>query len=440
VTTPDNAEYAGGGTAPLKADAASAGAPPDSGASGDRASAGTPRQRFRHWRRSRPFWGGLLVLLAGAEILMIPLMNVIMLAAAGLMMSMGLGGISGFLIGIVLTACGVLLWFDPAHRAFYGIIALAGGVISFPATNFGGFFLGLLLAITGGALAVGWTPLPLPDAAGGAPAVRPGGQGGGSPHERGRLSAGPDGGTALAAVLVAGAVVAGPLLGARPAAAAARPAPHPVLGARPAAASASPAPYPAASKGCVLIIFCPGPAPSPLPSLLPPPGIPVPLPSPRPSGVQRVTSPSVPPSAGIVAYTAPVTLSAGAVRVTGFAYQGVAKVPTPGGGTVRMMKFTAKTLTASSGVTASIAQGGNASSLSAASLGFTGGITLYAAKFSGRLLGVPVTLTPGNAESVFLRLLKSATPAVPLTMTGVVANQPVLVAGSFQGQFAMSAR
>ena len=158
MATPDNAGSAGGGTAPSRAGAAPAGGIAGSGAPGGRTRAGTARQRFRRWRRSRPFWGGLLVLLAGVEILLIPLTNVVMLAAAGLMMSMGIGGISGFLIGIVLTTCGVLLWFDPAHRAFYAIVGLAGGVISFPATNFGGFFLGLLLAVIGGALRI--RPIP----------------------------------------------------------------------------------------------------------------------------------------------------------------------------------------------------------------------------------------------------------------------------------------
>ena len=33
----------------------------------------TRRERFRAWRRTRPFTGGLLLLLAGLELLLIPL-------------------------------------------------------------------------------------------------------------------------------------------------------------------------------------------------------------------------------------------------------------------------------------------------------------------------------------------------------------------------------
>jgi len=141
----------------------------------------------------------------------------------------------------------------------------------------------------------------------------------------------------------------------------------------------------------------------------------------------------------VVAYTAPVVLSAGSARVTRFAYRGVATLPAAGGGSVRLMKFTATSFAAAGGIKGTITQGGHTTTLTASSLDFGGGITLYAARFSGRLLGVPVTLTPGSATSVLLHLLQSVTPAAPLTMTDVVANQPVLVAGSFQGHFAMSA-
>lgn len=474
MATPDNAGSAGGGTESTGAGAAAAGGTAGSGAPGDRTRAGTPRQRFRRWRRSRPFWGGLLVLLAGVEILLIPLTNVVMLAAAGLMMSMGIGGISGFLIGIVLTTCGVLLWFDPAHRAFYAIVGLAGGVISFPATNFGGFFLGLLLAITGGALAFAWTPgrpgrhaepdegigliLSAPPTAGEAAA-----DAGGRAAEpaawsrrsrqarrrgswRDRLPQRLGGGPALLALVLLAAAGGGPLLTAGRAAAAATPTPSPSqqgsLLTPGRAAAATPAPSP--SQHCVLIILCQGPSPSPglLPSPLPSiPGVPGGLlPGAAPGAAKKARkSPAAAGTPGIEAYTAPVVLSAGGARVTHFAYQGVAELPLPGGGTMRMMKFTAASFTAFSGINGTMAQGGHATTLTAGSLSFTGGITLYAAKFSGRLLGVPVTMTPGNAESVLLQLLKSATPAMPITMTDVVANQPIIVANSFQGQFTMSA-
>lgn len=67
---------------------------------------------------------------------------------------------------------------------------------------------------------------------------------------------------------------------------------------------------------------------------------------------------------------------------------------------------------------------------SAASATFSGNVVLYATKLSGKLLGVPLTLTPGNAESTLLQLLNTLTPLVPVTMTNVTADEPVVL-GSF---------
>ena len=55
---------------------------------------------------------------------------------------------------------------------------------------------------------------------------------------------------------------------------------------------------------------------------------------------------------------------------------------------------------------------------------------LYATKLSGNLGIIRLTLTPGNVVSTLLQLLNTLTPAIPLTLTNVVADQPVLLAGS----------
>jgi hypothetical protein len=148
-------------------------------------------------------------------------------------------------------------------------------------------------------------------------------------------------------------------------------------------------------------------------------------------------SPHTTATSGLVAYTDPVVLAAGQVHVSQFAYQGVTKLPTAGRGSVQVMKFTAGSFTASS-VNGTIKRDGYATRLTSPSLIFNGDITIYATKFSGRLLGVPVTLTPHNAESVLLQHLKSVTPHVPVTMTDVTANQPIMLANSLVGQLTMS--
>jgi hypothetical protein len=120
----------------------------------------TIRARWRAWRRSRPFWGGLLLVLSGLELLALPLTGVLVHGQIKLVIYIGIGGVFGILIGGLLIVCGIALWVNPAHRTFYSIAGLLLGLASFPASNLGGFFLGMLLAIIGGSLGFAWTPLP----------------------------------------------------------------------------------------------------------------------------------------------------------------------------------------------------------------------------------------------------------------------------------------
>ncbi len=113
---------------------------------------------WRAWRRSRPFWGGLLLLLAGLEMLLIPLTGVLARGQIKLVIYVGIGGIFGILIGALLIACGLALWFNHAHKTFYSIAGVLLAIISFIGTNLGGFFIGMLLGIVGGSLAFAWTP------------------------------------------------------------------------------------------------------------------------------------------------------------------------------------------------------------------------------------------------------------------------------------------
>jgi len=115
---------------------------------------------FRDWRRSRPFWGGLLLLLAGVELLAIPLLSVLAHGSVKVVIYIGIGGVFGVLIGGLLVACGLLIWFHPVQRVFYAIAGVLLAVASFVATNLGGFFFGMLLGVTGASLSFGWTPGP----------------------------------------------------------------------------------------------------------------------------------------------------------------------------------------------------------------------------------------------------------------------------------------
>lgn len=112
------------------------------------------RRRLRAWRRTRPFWGGLLVVLGGTELLLVPL------SPLAVLVSLGLGGVAAIGIGVALILAGLFLWFLPQARAYVSLHALLLSVLSFVATNLGGFLIGMLLGIAGSSLAFGWTPLP----------------------------------------------------------------------------------------------------------------------------------------------------------------------------------------------------------------------------------------------------------------------------------------
>ena len=109
---------------------------------------------FRHWRKGRPFPSGLLIVLAGLEIWAAPY------SSLGVMIHEGVAGFSAVFVGTLLIVFGLTVWFAPGYRGFSGIAAILLGLIALPTINIGGFIIGTLLALTGGGLAVAWTPRP----------------------------------------------------------------------------------------------------------------------------------------------------------------------------------------------------------------------------------------------------------------------------------------
>ncbi|MFD4247754.1 DUF6114 domain-containing protein [Streptomyces sp. NPDC058525] len=162
------------------------------------------RRRLRAWRRTRPFWGGLLLVLGGTELLLVPLSPLTVLV------SLGLGGIAAIGIGVALVLAGLFLWFLPQARAYVSLHALLLSVLSFVATNLGGFLVGMLLGIAGSALAFAWTPLD--DGDGGD--YEDGGADDGSPYVTRPDGAGPRvRAVVLPVVLLAALTAGGPLTG-----------------------------------------------------------------------------------------------------------------------------------------------------------------------------------------------------------------------------------
>ena len=465
------------------------------------------RAAWRRWRRSRPFWGGLLLVLSGLELLALPLTGVLVKGQIKLVIYIGIGGVFGVLIGVLLIAAGIVLWVNPMHRVFYGIAGIVLGIVSFPASNLGGFVLGMLLAIIGGALAFAWVPAE-PDSVHSAPAGRavdrgptgravdlaPSGRDGGdapadADDQRAEPSAGLDliteprpewEGTATIAEQAApgsdgGGLRIGDAPGHRTLAVAAMPAllVAGMLGTGGVAKAASTQP----EGNCILGIIClPSASPTPTPPGSAPSSTPTPAassspsgsasPSPTPSvGQSGTAGPSPTPSTSVSASPSPsgtstsgpaakskkvaekhaaapsaVTasaadsvLTAGSVTMTDFQYQGNVSMPVSGGSTEEMMEFTASSADLSGDVTVSVTQGGLTTDTSSPTLGFSDGMTLYATKLCGNLLGVaPICFTPSTVSAVLLSIANVVTAVAPITMTDVTTDQPLTTAGSLQ--------
>lgn len=186
---------------------------------------------------------------------------------------------------------------------------------------------------------------------------------------------------------------------------------------------------PTPSQTCILVIICFPVPPSSGPSSPPAPSLPLPLPLPLPS--PSATTPRDATAApGLVVSSATWTMTISSARMTGFTYKGNVSLPVAGGGTVRVMEFTVDSMSMSQAVTR-ITEDGQTGTETDASFSASG-VTMYATRLSGSILGVPVTFTPSTASAVLLSVANLATSLVPITMTGVTADQAVILAGQAQ--------
>jgi hypothetical protein len=114
-------------------------------------------RNFRRWRRARPFWGGYYLILSGLEIFVSGNMQL-----GALEVHFGPEGFQSYVIPLMLVLCGLLTWFTPGQRLFYGILGSLVAVYSLIGVNLGGFIVGMILGVVGGALTIAWTPVRVP--------------------------------------------------------------------------------------------------------------------------------------------------------------------------------------------------------------------------------------------------------------------------------------
>ena len=122
------------------------------------------RLRFRSWRRTRPFWAGLLAMIAGVPIMYLPYAH---LSLGGMTVAMSTtAGAGSLIIGILLMVLGLTAWYQPAVRFFAGVATTLLTLVSIPVSNLAGFGLALIPGLVGGGLMVAWAPLKEPEAVG----------------------------------------------------------------------------------------------------------------------------------------------------------------------------------------------------------------------------------------------------------------------------------
>jgi hypothetical protein len=423
--------------------------------------------RFRLWRRGRPFWGGLFLILSGLE----------MFASANLELDnikihIGPQGFYSYLLPVMMIAAGALTWYSPAQRLFYGVIGTITALYSFIGLNLGGWIVGMMLGIVGGALVIAWGP-PRPKA----PEAPPPGD---RPTEeidtQARHRAGPGKALLIIAPLLVAATVT--VAGNRPAqaaecpeglpsrkpsaspsATAAKPKPKPTTakpGATPTGtgtaspgASASPEPTPAdEGTGNPIIdgindfwqgvgeFFTGGgkeesPAPSASETAAPAPTVTATKPTPSPSASASVSasvsasaSASATPKAeeipclgarqmGVLADddgipragAKPGVVKAASVTMYNSSYDGVAEVPT-GNGPIRSLKFTMDKVV-NKPFTLTIDEPGDATTvIESGELILDGNVEFYSPTFKGKLFGlIPVTFTPESPPPLTLPVL-----------------------------------
>ncbi|MFF1411310.1 DUF6114 domain-containing protein [Streptomyces sp. NPDC058289] len=112
--------------------------------------------RFHAWSGQRPFWAGLITLIAGFPIAYFPYADV-RLGNVTIAMATTAGA-GSLIIGVLLATLGLTLWFQQNVRIFAGVAAILLGLVSLPVSNLGGFGAGLILAMVGGGLALSWVP------------------------------------------------------------------------------------------------------------------------------------------------------------------------------------------------------------------------------------------------------------------------------------------
>lgn len=115
-------------------------------------SVNSARRWFRAFRRTRPFWGGVWLILGGWLILRLSMVSF------QIVMTSGMAGFGGWLTGGGMIGCGLIAWLAPTQRYVAGLIGLLLAVASLLISNLGGLLVGMLAGILGASMILSWGP------------------------------------------------------------------------------------------------------------------------------------------------------------------------------------------------------------------------------------------------------------------------------------------
>ena len=112
------------------------------------------RRTFRAYRQTRPFWGGLWLLVGGWLVLRLSMVPAQLAVAAGIT------GLGGWITGGGMILCGLAAWGAPSQRYVVGAVGVLLAICSLLVSNLGGLFVGMAAGIVGGSMTLAWGAKP----------------------------------------------------------------------------------------------------------------------------------------------------------------------------------------------------------------------------------------------------------------------------------------
>ncbi len=100
------------------------------------------------------FIGAIFILIGGILMAAVGALVAELFPVVGALLALGL------VIGIIVLISAVMLYVNPEHKVAWGVITIVFSIISFFFNILGGFIVGMILGIVGGALGIAWKPSP----------------------------------------------------------------------------------------------------------------------------------------------------------------------------------------------------------------------------------------------------------------------------------------